>query len=248
MSTKATYLTLSGLLIIMFLVSACTPVAQAAHEFQATPTAPQRTISVTGSAQVKLIPDIAYISIGVHTENADAAEAVASNTSRVQEVIDAIIAQGVEPEDIQTSNFSIYPQQEYGPNGETLGIKFVVDNTVVVNVRNLTTIGDILGAAVDAGANNIYGVSFDVIDRQAANIQARQAAIENAEAQASAMAEAAGVELGQIQSINAYSGSAGPIYDYKYGIGGAAEAAAPVPISAGQLVISMEVNVVYEIK
>ncbi len=68
----------------------------------------KRTINVTGTGKVTLTPDIAYVSIGVHTEGKDAAEAVASNTSQAQKVVDALKAFKIDPKDIQTINFSIY--------------------------------------------------------------------------------------------------------------------------------------------
>lgn len=150
---------ISIFLALMVLLSACAS--------NATPTTPPtpRTLTVTGSAQAALNPDIAYINIGVHSENVDAKEAVASNNVSSQAVADALTALGVDAKDIHTTNFSIYPQDEYGPDGQKIGSKFVVDNTVYVTLHDLTKIGDILGAAVKAGANSINGIQFDVADK-----------------------------------------------------------------------------------
>jgi hypothetical protein len=182
----------------------------------------------------------------VHTDSKDAAEAVSENNVLTQKVIDALLAQDIESKDIRTSNFSVYPQQQYGPNGELLGTTFVVDNTVVVTVRDLGTIGELLDAAVGAGANNIYGVSFDVTNKEAAQEEARTKAVQNAQAMAAQLAEAAGVTLGAIQTISAYSSAPVPYYDVK-GYGGVGAEAASVPISAGQLTISADVSIIYEI-
>jgi hypothetical protein len=231
-----------ALLITAVLLSACNAIAPGASSTQ------PRTINVNGSSQVILTPDIAYVSIGVHTEAEDAKEAVAANNEQTQAVVDALVAEGVDPKDIQTVNFSIYPQERYSPTGESLGRYFAVDNTVSVKVRDLDSLGDLLDAAVQAGANTIYGISFDVENKDAALEQGRQAAVENARLQAEQLAAAAGVSLGPVYSISSYSSYPVPMaYDVK-GIGGAADAAASVPISPGQQTITVDVSVAYEIR
>ena len=211
-------------------------------------TVQQRMISVTGNAQVILSPDIAYISIGVHSESETAKEAVASNNTQSQAVIDAIKGQGVDAKDIQTTNFSVYQQTKIGPNGENQGIIFMADNTVYVTMRDLTKIGDILDSSIAAGANSIYGITFDVQNKDAALATGRDQAMTDAKAQAEELIKAAGATLGDVQSINYYSSSPSPIYyDNKAvpaGVGGGGS----VPISTGQLTLTVSVSVTYAIK
>jgi hypothetical protein len=194
-------------------------------------------------------PDIATINIGVQTEGSDAQEAVASNNQQSQALIDALTGAGVADNDIQTSNFSIYPRQEYDAQGQPTGeITYVVNNTVSVTVRDLENIGSVLNAAVEAGANNIFGIQFDIEDREAAQQQAVTVAMENAQARAEVLAEAAGVELGDILSLQTYLGSSSPI---PYGRGydmAVQEAAVSVPVSPGEMQIMVDVSVVYEIR
>ncbi len=121
---------------------------------------PPRTISVTGNGKSVLTPNVATINIGVHSENEDVATALQQNTASSQSVADALTSFEVEPRDIQTTNFAIYPIQNYGPNGEMLQLKYSVDNTVTITVRDLAKMGDILSTVVANGANNIYGISF----------------------------------------------------------------------------------------
>ena len=151
--------------------------------------------------------------------------------------------------DIQTRNFSVYPQQQYDNTGQLTGITYVVDNTVFVTIHDLDTLGDVLDAAVSAGANSINNVQFDVADRSAALSEARQAAVENAQTQAQELADAAGVGLGPLMSIQAYGSNYPiPLFDGRGGAG-MMEAAAAVPVSpAGQMVVSVEVNLVYTIE
>jgi len=208
-----------------------------------------RTLSVNASGKAFLSPDIAYVNIGVHTEDKNAEEAMAANNSRSLKVIEAIQDLGVDEKDIQTSNFSIYPQQEYDANGKPTGeINYIVDNTVHVTVRDLEKIGELLDASVKAGANTINNIQFDVADKSKALSEARQAAVEAARAKASELAEAAGVTLGEVQTINESSNDyPGPLYSMRSGVSTAQEAAA-APISTGQMTIAVDVNVVYEIR
>ncbi len=208
-----------------------------------------RNINVTGNAQVILSPDIAYISIGVHTEALTAKDAVAANNTQTQAVIDAIKAQGVDPKDIQTTNLSVYQQQKNDPKtGESLGTFFMVDNTVYVTIRDITKIGGILDAAIAAGANNIYGITFDVQNKDAATAKGREEAMADAQAQAEQLAKAGGVTLGDVQTISYYSSMPSPVYyDNKVaaqGVGGGGS----VPISTGQLTLTVSVSVQYGIK
>lgn len=207
-----------------------------------------RSLSVTGEGRATLTPDMAYVNIGVHTENADVGEALAANEALALKVADAIKSMGVDAKDIQTTNFNIYPQQQYGPNGQITDTKYVVENTVYVTLRDLSKLGDLLDTAVHAGANNIYGVQFDVADKSAALSQARKEAIKNAHDQAVELAAAAGVSLGQVYSINS-SASSAPIPMYGKGMGGGdASVAAAVPVSPGQMILTLDVSIVYEIQ
>jgi uncharacterized protein YggE len=228
------------LLIAAVVLSACSASVQFG---QAQP----RTISVTGNAEVILAPDIAYVSIGVHSEAETAKAAVATNNSQTQAVIDAIKAQGVDEKDIQTTNFSVYQSEKYAPTGESLGTYFMADNTVYVTIRDISKIGDILDASIQAGANNIYGITFDVQDKEAAMASGRDQAMVDANAQAEQLATAAGVKLGDVQSISYYSSAPSPVYyDSKVaGMGGGGQS---VPVSPGQLTLSVAVSVVYGLK
>lgn len=206
-----------------------------------------RTLTVNGTGKTYLTPDIAYISIGVHSENANASEAVASNNTQSQEVAEALKGFKIDPKDIQTTNFSIYPQQQYDQNGKVTGTLYVVDNTVFVTLRDLDKVGEVLNAAVSAGANSINSIQFDVEDKTEALSGARKAAVANARTQADELAAAAGVTLGDVQSIQTY-GVGGPVPMFEGKGGGALVGEASVPVSPGQMILTVDVNIVYEIK
>lgn len=206
-----------------------------------------RTLNVTGTGTVYLTPDIAYVYMGVHTEDADISAAVEENNRQTQAVVDALLGMGIAAGDIQTSNFSVWGSQQYDPvTGMYTEIIYMVDNTVYVTVRDLEALPQVLDAAIAAGANNINSLQFDVADKSAGLQEARRLAMENAASLADELAQNAGLELGEIQSLS-YSDSL-PVY-YGYGMGGGGEGGgAPTPISPGQLPLTVYLNVVYEVR
>jgi uncharacterized protein YggE len=240
MKTKS--FVIAALMLFALLISACgsAPVSQGSQ-----PRA--RTLSVSGSGEAFLAPDIAYIHIGVHTEAATAAEAVADNTTQTEELIQALIDFGIDANDIRTTSFSIWPIDQYDPvSGRPTGEKmYAVDNTVYVTVRELGGLGDLLDAAVTAGANTVNSIQFDVADKDDALQQARAEAVEDAREQAQAIAQSASLSLGEIQSISFIDPQPYPIFDGRGGGGGAAAEAAAVPIQPGQLTFTVTVHVTY---
>jgi len=206
-------------------------------------------ISVVGSGLVYATPDIAYINVGVRSQADTVAEALELNNAQATAIKDTMVAQGVDEKDIQTSSFNVYPQSDYDFQGAITRTYFSVENNVYVTVRNLESLGVVLDAVAKSGANNIYGITFDVQDKTEAQSTARTMAVESARMQAQELAVAAGVELGDILSISTYSSYAQPYYGMGMG-GGGAEAAysQAVPIAAGQMQVNAEVTMVFRIK
>jgi uncharacterized protein YggE len=236
---KKLSLILVSFVVIGLLAACASPESAADSNFS-------RSMNVSGTGRGSVVPDIATINIGVRTEADQVNDALSGNTAQANAIAKTLKDLGIDEKDIQTSNFNVYPSDRYNPmTGEVEGRFFVVENTVIVNVRDLTKLGDVLSAVVEAGANNIYGINFGVEDREAAVKEAREIAIQDAKAKAEAIAEAAGVELGDLLSINVYEGSA-PItyYDAK----GGAYSEAAVPISAGTINIIIECNITYGLK
>ncbi len=237
MRTKIFFLV--PVLLVAAILSACGPALSAQPH----------TLSVSGVGTVTLTPDIAYINIGVHTENPDINTSVGQNNTQTQALIDALKQAGVAAEDIQTSNFSVYTSQGYDKmTGQPIeGKTFAVDNTVYVTVRDLSKLGSLLGTGITAGANNINGITFDVADKSKAMAEARQKAVANANSLAAELAQTAGVKLGSIENIS-YTQSTSPVP--LYGMGGAAAQApsAVVPVEPGTMQVSVTVDVTYGLK
>ena len=206
---------------------------------------PSRNLTVAGAGTAYLVPDIAYIYIGVHTEKPSASEAVTENNAQTQKMIQALTDFGIDAKDIRTTNFSIYPFDKYDPQtGTPTGEKYYsVDNTVYVTIRDLGKLGDLLDTVVTAGANTVNSIQFDVADKEGVLKQAREDALKNAAKQAQELADAAGVKLGDIQTISFSESQPYPVYDGR-GMGGGGGAEAPaVPIQPGQLTFTVTVSI-----
>lgn len=209
-----------------------------------------RTLNASGTGTVYIVPDIARVSIGVNTQNEDAAIALSENTQDVNAVMQTLTNLGVAENDIQTSNFYVYQQTNYNYENMEMGAEsepqtvFVVQNTVSVVVRDINSLGEILAAVVDQGANSINGVSFDIEDPTAAYAEAQQKAIDEAASQAQEIADAAGVTLGEITYINVSDGYTTPtdMVMAERGAGGS------VPISSGTLTIQVTASITYTFK
>jgi uncharacterized protein YggE len=171
----------------------------------------------------------------VHTEKPTATEAVSENKDQTQQVIDALKVSGVDAKDIHTTNFSIWPNTQYGPDGKPTGTTYVVDNTVSVTVRKLDSLGDMLDSAISSGANSVNSIQFDAADKTAALKQARAAAVKDAQTQAQELADTAGVKLGVVQTISFYNTLPVPYTDTfgKGGGGGALALDAGTCLSGG---------------
>ena len=248
------WLTLIGLLLMLTSISACGVIAQEPVVSPLLPNVPapqlaSHTITVVASGQVPVVPDIAYLSLGVHTENEEVSVAVATNTRQVESLTQTLLDLGVAPVDIQTTSFNLWTMDQWSPEGQRTGQTYVVDNTVYVTLRELDQMGSLLDEVIAAGANSIFGIQFDVADKSAARAEARAIAVDNARLQAEDLAQAAGVTLGGIQSISFHGGGFPAAY-YSGGMGGGGGYAAEggVPVSSGQLQITAEVSIVYDLE
>lgn len=238
MKTKYLLAVLSGLIIIS--LAACGTSNAAQSNF--------RQVNVSGHGEVYVVPDVAYVYIGVQNTEATVTAVLNKNTAQAQGIRTALKNLDVADVDIQTSNFSIYPMPQYDQNGKITETLYQASNTVFVTVRDLSKLGAILDSVVRNGANTVNSISFDVLDKKAALTEARNKAVEDAKAQAQQLADATGATLGEVQSISQYSSSAPtPVYEGKGG-GGAATMAANVPVATGQMIISVDVSVTWLLK
>jgi len=208
-----------------------------------------RSITVTGQGEAAGAPDQATVTAGVQTLAATAEESAQQNQAVIARIMQALWDEDVEEQDIQTSDYSIWPQQQQDPgrSGEVTIVGYRVSNTVRITVDDIDRLGDILGAVTKAGANTIHGISFGVADSAALEAQAREAAMKDARNKAASLAELAGVELGSVLRITMSSSGGYPMPVTSRYASMAAMESGP-DISAGQLSVSVQVEVSYEIR
>lgn len=211
-----------------------------------------RLITLTGHGEVLEAPDLATMTLGVVTESKTARDALDANSESMTRVIAAFKEAGIPDKDIRTANFSVQPQYFY-ERTET-GNKppridgYLVSNEVIVIVRDLDALGGALDRSVDVGANSISGPVFDIADRESAVDEARKRAAADATRKAELYAAALGVSLGPITAITE-SSSFTPPPDVRMRTMAMAEAApASVPVEGGQIELSADVNVTWEIR
>jgi uncharacterized protein len=203
-----------------------------------------RQVTVVGSGEARVAPDMATVQIGVETTAPTTGEALAQNSAQAQAIIDQLQQLGLEEKDLQTSGFNIYAT--YAEDGRTI-TGYTVSNTVSATIRDLARAGELLDSVVQAGANRVYGVSFGVSDPSAAQAQARDAALANARVRAEQLAQGSGGQLGAVLVVSESIGAAPVVpmpamMDRAEGMGGAA------PIQAGEQLVSAAIQVTYELR
>lgn len=220
------------------------PSAQAVRS-QGTEASP-RTLTVNGVGTVRARPDQAVVTLGVETSGETLASALAENNRRAAAVLDALKAHGVAENDIQTASFQIQIEEPRDPQtGRRTGPPvYHVTHVYTILFRDLDRVGQGVDAAVAAGANRVDAIAFRIGDPNRLAMEARRLAAEDAKARAQALASALGAQLGRIVSITE---TAIPQPVPMARAPAFAEAAA-VPVAAGELEITVQIQVTWELR
>jgi hypothetical protein len=237
---------------LMAAMAAATPVAaqenHAGHEGHAMRMIEGTLLSVSAEGRVESAPDMATISLGVVTEGRTAAEAMAENSRRMTGLTQALRRAGVAERDIQTSNVSVNPVYVYAENQSPRITGYQANNTVSARVRNLDNTGRVIDAAVSAGGNTVNGISFSHADPDAQLNAARRDAAREARERADLYAQAFGLRVHRVISINEGGGYSPPMPMPYMAARMADQAAPPPPVAPGEISTSLTVNVVYELR
>jgi uncharacterized protein len=207
--------------------------------------APDRVLWLTGHGEVKTKPDMAHVTIGVMSEGASAREALTANTQAMQKIMTALKSAGIAEKDIQTSNFTVSARYGDETAGRQQVIGYTVSNNLDTSVRELPKLGLILDDVVSQGSNQIYGIAFDIAERQPLEDEARKRAVADARRKAAIYAEAAGVKLGPVMAIGETAGAPPPVPIVGRAMMKAE--AAPVPVAEGEQTVAIDVSVAWEI-
>src|SRR3990172_3344813 len=162
------------------------------------------SIVVQGSASVSVVPDKLQLGLGVESQASTAKAALAANSAEMRKVIAAIKAAGAT--DVKTLSVSLSPRYREGGDIQS----YAASNSVSATVTTVSKAGAVIDAAVEAGANQVYGPSGSVTTQAALYRQALKGAVAEARLGAQALAEAAGVTLGRVTNVVEAGG--GPVY------------------------------------
>ena len=134
----------------------------------------EQTISVSGSASASSNPDTLVIVLGVESEAKTANESLSQNSNSLNSVISSLTNSGLSEDDIQTSNFSIYPMydsiKDFNGNWQQVLTGYRVSNILSIQTDKIDSAGDIIDAAVSSGANRVDNVSFQLSDEKSQKI------------------------------------------------------------------------------
>lgn len=238
------------LLVLVGYVGVLTWNAVAKHETIGRPPDVRDTITISGEGRVTSQPDIARVTIGVFTEGADVPSTQQRNTEHANAIIESLEEFGIEDDDVQTSNYQIFPQYDY-PDGERKLKGYRVTQSLNVKIRDLDRIGDVLAKAGELGSNEIHGVSFDIDDPSALENDVREKAIEDAKRKAETLAETLGVTIIRIVGFFEEGEGVPPAPQYRayaedaaaMGVGGESPDVKP-----GTFDVTKTVNITFEIR
>ncbi len=212
--------------------------------------APGRLITVVGSSEVKVVPDEALVVLGVEKTDRDLLKAKAEDDKVIRQVLALTRRYGVDPKDVQTANFSVGPQYDYPTGGRRVLTGYRVSNSVSVTFKDLSRLDEFLAAALDAGANNLQGLSFQSSRMEKYEQEARERAARDAKAQAVSMAGALGEKVGRAFSISADNREihGGPVPMAAMAMGARAQEGGGPVLAPGQVVIRQSVTVSFELE
>jgi uncharacterized protein YggE len=246
------FLVMTGLLLIGFFNTG--HISLVPHTVKADPETvaaapPSRTITVVGEGSVKIKPDTAQANVGVEVVNPNLQEANSEATAAINQIMNSLKDRGIFEADRQTSGFNIWLEHPSNPAGSSTDrVLYHVSNQINVTIRDLNNVSDVLEAAIKAGANNIYSVTFRVADPSKVEATAREKAMSDARAKAEQLAGLSGAQLGDIISVSEIIGDNSGVYNNSYAAAGQGRIGGDSPISPGELNLAYQLQVTFNLQ
>lgn len=203
------------------------------------------SITVEGRAQQEVRPDLAVVTLGATTDRPQAADAARENARTANAIVASARRAGIADADIQTSQLRLSALSD--PRDASRTRAFRATNLITLRLRNLDRIGDVIGALVGQGANDVQDIAFEVADPEPVLSDLRARATAKARHDAELYAQAAGVALGRVLRIA--PGDVAPVSSLRsYKMQLAVPAPAPPPVEAGAETLSAQVQVTWELR
>ena len=207
--------------------------------------AQERRITVVGEGRVLSVPDIAYVTLGVSEEARTAGEALAAMSIAGEAILARVAAAGIEPRHVQTSGLNLWPVHDHSSQGRPKVVGFAASTEYTIRVDDLEGLGGLLDEIVSAGANQLNGVRFDVSDPRPMEDAARRDAVLDARAKAELFADAAGVTLGEVVTLDEIVSGGRPMPMMEMRMMDAASDG--VPLAEGEVAVEARVTMVFAI-
>ena len=206
-------------------------------------------LRVQGSAEIRIAPDLAVVRLGVANEAQTAQEAQQAVNGAADAILDAVRRVGIDQQDVQTVRLvmsPIYSSRRPNDTQEPRIVGYRASNTVSVRTEDLSLVATVIDAALAAGANQLEGVAFGLLDDQAVTQQALRRAIEEARGKADAMAAALDVKLDAIISVTEEPGFVRePMMEMSRAM--ALQSDAQTSVSPGEVAVSASVSIEYRL-
>jgi uncharacterized protein YggE len=204
---------------------------------------PTKSITVTGTAQGQENNQVAQFTAGVNAIDLDKNKAVTEVNNKMTALVTAVKQFGIDPQDIQTQNSSIYQEQNQ-KNGQSALGSWQVSNSIQITLRDVTKAQELSDLLSASGANNVYGPNFSVDTTKSDDTTLLSQAIADARKKATGMAKASGASLGKVVQVSeGTSSSQSPIALKSMGMGGSG-----APVEPGSTTVEKSVTVTFELK
>jgi len=236
-----------GVVLSALLIAGCGLLGQVRPAAQAEPA--RESISVSGFGEATGTPDMATVQLGVSVTADTIGAAIEQSNQTVERVRQAVLGRGIAETDLQSINFNVWPEDKFDPaTGQQTGERiYHVDSTLQVKVRDIAQVSQIIQTGLDAGANNIWGLTYGIDDSAALEAEARTKALEDAADRAQQLANALGVTLGEPIMVSELVGGLSPFFGAEAamlrGLGGGGGP----PLSPGELTVQIQVDVMYAV-
>ena len=208
----------------------------------------ENTISMSGYAEQKVVPDTATLSIGVVVQSATAKEASDENAALMSAVIAELKSMGLKDKEIQTSYISVYPVYNYDTTQKITG--YSASNSVQITTTKLDNLSEIIDRSTAAGANEIGSISFSVSDDMQKQLREdlMNEAVADASSKADMLAKSLGVEITGVQTSSLSESDGSRVYYEEMATAVTDSGAVSTPIQPGESTVSMSVQVTYYIE
>jgi hypothetical protein len=206
--------------------------------------ATERGIVVQGQATVRRVPDLAVVALAVAVQDKDAGLARDEANRRASAILERLRAQGLPEADVQAPSLTVHPTYDYSRRKPKI-TGYEASRPMTLRIRDATLLGPILDGLVDDGATQVHGTSMELAEPEAATREALANAVAVARARGEALAEAAGLSLGEPIRIEEGDDAVPAPFPRGAMMRLAADESAPTEVAAGEIEISASVRVWY---